>query len=98
PSDPRSRPEAALREGPRAPVSASLQPAPAIATDRRARPELRVRVGLVRGTGYVGAELVRLLARHPFVEIVGLTARSRSNEAVGGTHPPLASTRLAAHR
>jgi N-acetyl-gamma-glutamyl-phosphate reductase len=76
-------------------VSASLRPAPAIATDRRPGPELRVRVGIVGATGYVGAELVRLLARHPFVEIVGLTARSRSNEHVGGTHPHLASTGLA---
>ena len=76
-------------------MSASLRSAPAIATDRRPGPELRVRVGIVGATGYVGAELVRLLARHPFVEIVGLTARSRSNEHVGGTHPHLASTGLA---
>ena len=68
-------------------MSASLQPAPAIVTDRRPGPELRVRVGIVGATGYVGAELVRLLARHPFVEIVGLTARSRSNEGSAGRIP-----------
>ena len=76
-------------------MSASLQPAPAIATDRRPGPGAKVRVGIVGATGYVGAELVRLLARHPFVEIVGLTARSRDNDPIGATHPHLASTGLA---
>src|SRR5437773_1585087 len=32
----------------------------------------RLRVGIVGATGYVGGELVRLLARHPNVELVGL--------------------------
>ena len=75
-------------------MSASLQPGPAVETDRRPG-DLRVRVGIVGATGYVGAELVRLLVRHPFVEIVALTARGRSAEAVGGTHPHLATTGLA---
>ena len=95
PSDPKSQPEAALREGPRAPVSADLKPGIAIATDRRPESGRRIRVGIVGATGYVGAELVRLLARHPYVEIVGLTARGRSNEAIATTHPHLATTDLA---
>ena len=54
----------------------------------------RVRVGIVGATGYVGAELIRILARHPFVELVGLQARGRAGEPVGATHPHLASTGL----
>ena len=73
-------------------MSAGLQAEPAIATDRRPGPELRIRVGIIGATGYVGAELVRILDRHPFVDIVALTARGRSAEAVGTTHPHLATT------
>ena len=73
-------------------MSASLQPGPAIATDRRPGPDLRVRVGIIGATGYVGAELVRLLDRHPFVDIVALTARGRSDEPIGTVHPHLATT------
>ena len=35
----------------------------------------RIRVGIIGATGYVGGELVRLLARHPNVELVGLVGR-----------------------
>jgi N-acetyl-gamma-glutamyl-phosphate reductase len=76
-------------------VSTGLQPGPAVATDRRRDPGQLIRVGIVGATGYVGSELVRLLARHPDVEIVGLTARGRSDEAIGTTHPHLATTGLA---
>lgn len=55
----------------------------------------RVRVAIVGATGYVGGELVRLLGRHPHVEIVGLWGRDRSAVPVGGIHPHLASTGLA---
>ncbi len=55
----------------------------------------RIRVGIVGATGYVGAELVRLLSRHPNVEIVGLAGRDRHDEPIGGHHPHLASTDLA---
>ena len=43
-------------------------------------------------TGYVGAELVRLLDRHPAVTIVGLVGRGRDDEAIGKIHPHLATT------
>ena len=76
-------------------MSASLQPTAAIATDRRpGLPDERVRVAIVGATGYVGAELVRLLARHPFVELVGLQARGREAEPIGTSHAHLASTGL----
>ena len=54
----------------------------------------RLRVGIIGATGYVGSELVRLLARHPNVEIVGLAGRDRHDEPIGGHHPHLASTAL----
>lgn len=53
-----------------------------------------IRVAIVGATGYVGAELVRLLTRHPAVEIVGLVGRGRSHEPIGGTHIHLDRTGL----
>ena len=65
-------------------------------SERGARPdgERRLRVGIVGATGYVGAELIRLLSRHPNVDIVGLAGRDRQDEPVGGHHPHLAATDL----
>jgi N-acetyl-gamma-glutamyl-phosphate reductase len=54
----------------------------------------RVRVAIIGATGYVGAELVRLLAAHPNVEIVGLVGRGRDHEPIGSIHPHLAGTAL----
>jgi len=54
----------------------------------------QIRVAIVGATGYVGAELVRLLTRHPFVEIVGLVGRGRNQEPIGGTHIHLDRTGL----
>jgi N-acetyl-gamma-glutamyl-phosphate reductase len=92
-------------------VSAGLESPAAIATDgssaafqrrtERGRPAdgaerpRRLRVGIVGATGYVGAELIRLLSRHPNVEIVGLAGRDRQDEPIGGHHPHLATTGLA---
>ncbi|HSW42033.1 MAG TPA: N-acetyl-gamma-glutamyl-phosphate reductase, partial [Patescibacteria group bacterium] len=53
-----------------------------------------IRVAIVGATGYVGAELVRLLTRHPQVEIVGLVGRGRNREPIGGTHIHLDRTGL----
>jgi N-acetyl-gamma-glutamyl-phosphate reductase len=53
-----------------------------------------MRVGIIGATGYVGAELIRLLTRHPNVEIVGLQGRAREDEPIGATHPHLAGTGL----
>jgi len=54
----------------------------------------RIRVTIVGATGYVGAELVRLLSRHPNVKIEGLVGRGRSREPIGGTHIHLDRTGL----
>ena len=43
----------------------------------------RIRVGIIGATGYVGGELVRLLARHPNVELVGLVGRERDHDPIG---------------
>jgi N-acetyl-gamma-glutamyl-phosphate reductase len=83
-------------------VSARLGTA-AVAADRQPGARRRgrhaddaplIRVAIVGATGYVGSELVRLLARHPDVEIVGLVGRDRDQEPVGATHPHLAGTGL----
>ena len=57
----------------------------------------RIRVGIIGATGYVGAELIRILARHPNVELVGLSGRGRDHEPIAGIHPHLASTGLTVH-
>ena len=54
----------------------------------------RIRVGIIGATGYVGAELIRLLARHPNVAIVGLQGRDRDGDPLDGIHPHLADTGL----
>ncbi len=54
-----------------------------------------IRVAIVGATGYVGAELIRLLHRHPAVELAGLVGRGRRDEPIGATHAHLAGTGLA---
>lgn len=49
----------------------------------------KIKVGIVGGTGYTGVELLRLLARHPAVEIVCITSRSEEGEAVADKFPSL---------
>jgi len=83
-----------VREHGGAPVSAGVDSSPTTGTDRRPAAGERIRVGIVGATGYVGAELIRLLGRHPDVEIVGLQGRDRAGEAIGATHAHLAGTGL----
>ena len=47
------------------------------------------RAGVVGGSGYVGAELLRLLAGHPEIEVVHVTADSNAGAAVGELYPSL---------
>jgi N-acetyl-gamma-glutamyl-phosphate reductase len=88
-------------------VSAGLGSPAAIATDRSSgllprsqrgvSPDggpRRIRVGIIGATGFVGAELIRLLSRHPNVDIVGLAGRDRKDDPIGGHHPHLTSTDL----
>ena len=90
-----------MREHVGAPVSAGIEPSIATATDRRpgtaadGRPDSQIRVGIIGATGYVGAELIRLLTNHPAVDVVGLQGRDRDHEPIGATHPHLSGTGLA---
>ena len=49
-------------------------------------------VGIVGGSGYTGAELLRLLAGHPDLEPAWATADSQAGTAVGALYPSLAAT------
>jgi LysW-gamma-L-alpha-aminoadipyl-6-phosphate/LysW-L-glutamyl-5-phosphate reductase len=44
---------------------------------------------IVGGSGYVGGELLRLLLRHPQVEVAQVTSDSMAGKAVGRAHPNL---------
>jgi len=57
----------------------------------------RITVGIIGATGYVGAELVRLLVRHPNVKLVGLVGRGRDHDPIADIHPHLRGTGLTVH-
>lgn len=46
--------------------------------------------GVVGGSGYTGAELLRLLAHHPYLDVVHVTAASNAGASVGALYPSLA--------
>jgi N-acetyl-gamma-glutamyl-phosphate reductase len=48
------------------------------------------RVGIIGATGYAGAELVRILAGHPDVEIHSLTSRQYAGERFDRIYPSMA--------
>jgi N-acetyl-gamma-glutamyl-phosphate reductase len=48
-----------------------------------------IRVGIVGGTGYTGVELLRLLARHPDVELTSITSRGDAGKPVADMFPSL---------
>jgi LysW-gamma-L-alpha-aminoadipyl-6-phosphate/LysW-L-glutamyl-5-phosphate reductase len=48
-----------------------------------------MKVAIVGGSGYVGGELLRLLLRHPEVEVVQVTSDSLAGRPVGRAHPNL---------
>ncbi len=45
---------------------------------------------VLSGSGYAGAEVLRLLAAHPELRVVATTAHSAAGQAVGSLHPHLA--------
>ena len=49
-----------------------------------------IRVGVINVTGYAGAELARILSRHPGVELVGVTGRSAAGQPLGKVFAHLA--------
>ena len=48
-----------------------------------------MKVAIVGGSGYTGGELLRLLLRHPKVEIAQVTSDSMAGKPVGRAHPNL---------
>ncbi len=48
-----------------------------------------IKIGIVGGTGYTGAELMRLLARHPAARMQVITSRSESGKPVAELFPNL---------
>lgn len=48
-----------------------------------------IKVGIVGGTGYTGVELLRLLARHPEVELATITSRGEAGVSVADLFPSL---------
>jgi N-acetyl-gamma-glutamyl-phosphate reductase len=47
----------------------------------------KTRIAVLGASGYTGAELLRLLIRHPRVEIVLLTADRRAGQHMGDVFP-----------
>jgi N-acetyl-gamma-glutamyl-phosphate reductase len=52
--------------------------------------EQKAKIGILGASGYTGAELLRLLIRHPCVEIVLLTADRRAGKPVADVFPQFA--------
>src|SRR6202161_3559710 len=50
----------------------------------------KARIGVLGASGYTGAELLRLLIRHPLVEIVLLTADRRAGKPMSDVFPQFA--------
>lgn len=48
-----------------------------------------IKVGIVGGTGYTGVELLRILTKHPEVELAAITSRSEDGLAVADLYPNL---------
>lgn len=48
-----------------------------------------IRAGIVGGAGYTGGETLRLLLRHPRVEVAFVQSRSQAGKPVTSTHPDL---------
>ncbi len=49
-----------------------------------------IRVAIIGATGYTALELLKILLRHPEVEVTALTSRSEENPHVASVHPQLA--------
>lgn len=56
--------------------------------------EKQVRIGLLGASGYTGAEIVRLLANHPYFGITLMTADRKAGQAIGSVFPHLISQDL----
>ncbi|MDD5124777.1 MAG: N-acetyl-gamma-glutamyl-phosphate reductase, partial [Methylovulum sp.] len=46
-----------------------------------------IKAGIVGGTGYTGVELLRILARHPDVDVSVVTSRADAGVRVDAVYP-----------
>ena len=51
-----------------------------------------IKAGIINVTGYIGAELVRLLCQHPRTELVTVTGRSAAGQKLGDVFPSFMAT------
>lgn len=58
----------------------------------------KARVGVANATGYAGAELARILARHPGVELVEVTGRSSVGQPLASSFAHLAELGMDIHQ
>src|SRR5438128_803903 len=49
----------------------------------------RIKIAILGGSGYTAAELIKILFRHPAVEIVAVTSRKEETPLVSELHPSL---------
>ena len=50
------------------------------------------RIGIIGGSGFTGAELLRLLAAHPQIDVAWATGDSKAGMRVAELYPSLAAT------
>ena len=50
----------------------------------------KIRVGIIGASGYTGADVIRLAARHPGIEISALVAKAHAGQTLGEVFPHLA--------
>ena len=53
----------------------------------------KIRAGIINVTGYIGAELARLLCQHPQVKLVTVTGRSAAGQKLADLFPSLPVTK-----
>jgi N-acetyl-gamma-glutamyl-phosphate reductase len=52
----------------------------------------QIKAGVINVTGYIGAELARLLCQHPRIELVTVTGRSAAGQKLGDVFPSFMGT------
>ena len=54
----------------------------------------KIKTAIFGASGYSGEELIRLLSRHPHVEITAITSRQYAGQSIAAVFPRLADTGL----
>ncbi len=54
----------------------------------------QIKAGIINVSGYIGAELARLLLQHPQVELTSITGRSAAGKRIGDIFPSFSNTAL----